>query len=127
MSVAAISSNLASPPTSASPYRQEHLDAWDVERALQSGDLTAAQTAYNALAAFGPNNSGPFTAPKEVQEFQALGQAINSGDLASAQQAALTLRRTVFKFEQHPTPAPVGPTPSGGDTAAAASGINVQA
>jgi hypothetical protein len=127
MSVAAVS-NLSSPPTAVSPYRQEHQDGWALENALRSGNLTAAQSAYNALAAFGPNNSGPFKAPELTQQFQALGQAISSGDLASAQQAALTLRQTYIKFQQQPTPAPVGPTTNGSaDTSAAASGINVQA
>jgi hypothetical protein len=39
----------------------------------------------------GPNNSGPFGNSARTQDFQALGQAIQSGDLAGAQQAAHTL------------------------------------
>jgi len=132
MSVAAVSSNVSSPLIGpvANPYHQEHQDGFALEQALRSGDLGAAQTAYNALAAFGPNNSGPFVAPKLVQDFQALGQAISSGDLASAQQAALTLRQTYIKFQQSPSPASAPPAPpasDSGEPAASTTGINVQA
>jgi hypothetical protein len=56
-----------------------------MEQALQNGDLNGAEQAYQQLAAFGPNNSGPFKDPTLQADFQALGQDLQSGNLTAAQ------------------------------------------
>ena len=62
-----------------------------LEQDLQSGDLTGAQQAYSMLAAFGPNNSGPFSGAKMQAEFQTLGADLQGGNLAAAQADNTTL------------------------------------
>jgi len=91
MSVTGISSTSFAQITPQPPIsrrQQEDVDGRQLQEALQSGDLSGAQQAYNALAAFGPNNSGPFTDPTQAAAFKSLGQSIQSGDLASAQNEA---------------------------------------
>jgi hypothetical protein len=56
-----------------------------LEQDLQNGDLQGAQQAYYQLAAFGPNNSGPFNDPTLKADFQALGQDLQAGNLSAAQ------------------------------------------
>jgi hypothetical protein len=93
MSISPIS-NATSAAATTSPLslrQQEDVVGRQVEQALQSGDLAGATQAYNKLAAFGPNNSGPFTSPALKQDFAALGQALQAGDLGAAQQAVTTL------------------------------------
>jgi len=51
---------------------------------LEKGDLSGAQQAYNTLASFGPNNSGPWGSGQMQSEFQALGQDLQSGNLSGA-------------------------------------------
>jgi len=59
---------------------------------LQKGDLADAQKAYNNLAAFGANNSGPWAAGSQMQsEFKQLGQDLASGNLSGARSDATTL------------------------------------
>lgn len=70
-----------------------------LEQALQNGDLAAAQQAYQKLAAFGTDNSGPFNTSKLQAEFQTLGLDLNKGDLASAQNDAANLGNDVVKHD----------------------------
>ncbi|MGO9650096.1 MAG: hypothetical protein ACLPOO_18845 [Terriglobales bacterium] len=90
MSIAGISSASsaqiqAQPPS----IRQQEDNAWrQLELGLQSGNQTATQQAYNTLASFGPNNSGPFKDATQAAEFKSLGQSIQAGDLTGAQQEA---------------------------------------
>lgn len=68
-----------------------------LEQALQNGDLNAAEQAYQQLAAFGPNNSGPFKDPALKAEFQAVGQDLQNGDLAAARSDNGTLTTGLLK------------------------------
>ncbi|MGH9499999.1 MAG: hypothetical protein ACRD3L_12740 [Terriglobales bacterium] len=70
-----------------------------MEQALQNGDLNGAEQAYQQLAAFGPNNSGPFKDPTLQAEFQALGQDLQNGDLSAAQSDNNTLTTGVLKHD----------------------------
>lgn len=99
MSVTAVSTlNVPqSPPPAITRRHGEDYYGRQLEQALQSGDLAGAQQAYDKLATFGPNNSGPFRSPVLRDEFQALGQAIQSGDLTGAQQAVKTLGSDLLK------------------------------
>ena len=75
--------------------QQRQSDLTQVGQALQSGDLAAAQTAFNTLTALGqagPNQNGQtFARTDRNQDFQAIGQALQSGDLAGAQAAFAAL------------------------------------
>jgi hypothetical protein len=90
MSVAGISSSILSQATAQPPsVRQQEDAAWrQLEQGLQSGNQTATQQAYNTLASFGPNSSGPFSNPTQAAEFKSLGQSIQAGDLTGAQRQA---------------------------------------
>jgi hypothetical protein len=80
-----------------------------LDDALKSGDLTAAQKAYNNLLALGNtvlHKDNPFVRSDRASDFNAIGSALQSGDLASAQQAFATLEST---FKQ-PSPNLTTPT-----------------
>ena len=103
MSVAGISSNMIAPyplggsPNAANPTLGNNRQAEDnyahtLIADLEKGDLSGAQQAYNALAAFGPNNSGPWAQGSQMQgEFQQLGKDLASGNLSGAKSDAHTL------------------------------------
>lgn len=101
MSVAGVSSVVSpyiqgpqSGPSSPTPNsrRAEDAAARQLIADLEKGDLADAQQAYNTLASFGPNNSGPWAAGSQMQsEFQQLGQDLSSGNLTAAQGDAKTL------------------------------------
>ena len=73
---------------------------------LQAGDLKAAQQDFNTLTALGqtgPNKNGQtFQLASRAQNFQAIGQALQSGDLAGAQSAFANLAST-FGNQGQPT------------------------
>ena len=87
--------------------------------ALQSGNKTSAQSAYNALLALG--QSGPYSGgvafqrSDRAQAFAAIGQALQSGDIAGAQQAFANLAAS---FNRNPIPTepliPLSPQPTPG-------------
>ena len=76
-------------------YQNRQADLKQLGSALQSGDLNGAQQAYNALAALGQGgpfaNSEPFSKSSRAQAFNAIGEALQAGDLARAQAAFATL------------------------------------
>lgn len=103
MSVAGISSSSLSQPTALQPfYVQRRLDIQQLAQALQSGDLAGAQAAYTTLSALrrslpaqnasgqSGTSAGPFLDKKVAQDFNAIGKALQSGDLEGAQQAFAT-------------------------------------
>jgi hypothetical protein len=86
----------ASPISGMSRRRAEDALGRQLEAALQAGDLTAAQQAYQKLSAFGTDNSGPFKNAKFQAEFQTLGLDLQKGDLAAAQNDVGTLGKDVL-------------------------------
>ena len=68
--------------SSINAHQQRQHGARNLMSALQSGDLNAAQTAFTAMQ----NQGLPANSP-----FNAVGQALQSGDLASAQKAAQSI------------------------------------
>ena len=76
-------SNVATSAVSstASQWQQRKQDMKDLMAALQSGDLAAAQKAYSALSPKG--GSGRTDGP-----LAQIGQALQNGDVAGAQQVA---------------------------------------
>lgn len=80
----------ASPQTNpfANPFAQARQAFGQLSNALQSGNLSAAQSAYNTLAASPLAQNGPF-----AQAIQQIGQDLQSGNLADAQKALASLQQ----------------------------------
>lgn len=85
MAVSAIAAG-ASPQTN--PFVQTRQAFGQLSNALQSGNLSAAQSAYNTLAASPLAQNGPF-----ASAIQQIGQDLASGDLADAQKALASLQQ----------------------------------
>jgi len=112
MSTMPISSTGSTPVcnnVSQSYIHQRRVDLNQLQQALQSGNLTAAQTAYNAIVSLGQSgpfaNGAPFGVASREQDFQAIGTALQAGDLAGATQAFQTLWGS---FQQPAPGSPVG-------------------
>jgi hypothetical protein len=106
-------------------YRQQRLsDLVQLGQDLAAGNQTAAQQDFNTLTALGqtgPNANGQvFQRADRTQDFQAIGTALQSGDLAGAESAFTTLAGTFNKNIQAELAIsgygagaqPVGPTPA---------------
>ena len=66
-------------------------------KALKSGDLSAAEEAYQNLVALGKSQlhqDNPFVKANRALDFNAIGGALQNGDLAGAQQAFADLQST---------------------------------
>jgi len=76
-------------------YQNRQTDLKQLSTSLQSGDLKGAQQAYQALAVLGEGgpfaNSEPFAKSSRAQAFDAVGEALQAGDLARAQKSFATL------------------------------------
>src|SRR5271169_4468323 len=86
-------------PTSTAPtgpnstFWQKYLnerrpDVQQLKDALKSGNLSAAEQAYNNLVALGNNvlhRDNPFVRSDRALDFNAVGGALQNGDLAGAQ------------------------------------------
>ena len=81
--------------------------------ALKSGDLKAAQAAYDSLTALAKESglSNPFSRKDRAAEFNAVGTALKSGDLAGAQQAFAVLRDNLQGRSSTPAQTPPGVPP----------------
>lgn len=95
-----------------SPAQQVQQDYAQLASALQSGDVTGAQTAYTALQqALGAqtgNSTSPTTATGAttdpiLNDFNSLGQALQSGNLSQAQSAFAQLQSDVQSAQQNQT------------------------
>jgi thioredoxin-like negative regulator of GroEL len=86
MAIAPVSTTSSSIPPPIDPMRQAF---GQLTSAIQSGDLSAAQSAYTALTQAQPNQgSGPFS-----QALSQIGDALQSGDIGKAQQAMAALQQ----------------------------------
>ena len=86
MTISAISSFSASQTANYQNYRQAFSQ---LSNALQSGDLSAAQSAYDTLASSpAAQGTGPF-----AQALQQIGQDLKAGDLDGAQKALASLQQ----------------------------------
>ena len=101
MSISAVSnaSSVFVSPQSTTRRQQEDAAGRQLEQALQSGDLATATQAYDKLAAFGPNNSGPFVDPSLASQFAALGQDLQAGNLGAAQQGMAQLGTNLLQHD----------------------------
>ncbi len=79
-------------------FQARNSDVQQLGQALQSGNLSAAQTAFSnvqSLAQSGPfANGDAFRVSQREQDFNAIGQALQNGDLAGAQTAFASLQST---------------------------------
>jgi hypothetical protein len=92
--------SLQSQNSFAANWQQRQHNFKDLMTALQSGDLSAAQSAYAALTGTSDPNStsandtskvNGASASAQTSPLAQIGQALKSGDLAGAQKAAQTL------------------------------------
>ncbi|HTI69365.1 MAG TPA: hypothetical protein VMF06_05340 [Candidatus Limnocylindria bacterium] len=104
-------------------WKQRRQDFKSLESALQSGDLSSAQTAFSAVqkdiksSPPGTKGKDPFSNnPQASRDFQALQSALQSGDLASAQKAFASFQTDVKGAHgaRHHRPPP--PSDVSGDT-----------
>ncbi len=99
MPISALSSNLVSDLSQQqeNPFRQVRQDFQQLATALQNGDLSQAQSAYSNIQQILGNNGGSSGSSSGTtgssgsstlqNDFAALGQALQSGDLSQAQSA----------------------------------------
>lgn len=84
-------------------YQTRQSDLKQLGQALQSGNLSEAQTEFNNITTLGQSgpfaNGQPFAINQREQDFTAIGQALQNGDLAGAQQAFSQLSST-FRHAQ---------------------------
>jgi hypothetical protein len=117
----------ASPTISHSPTPwQKYLaerrpEVRQLQEALQSGNLSGAEAAYNNLVSLGKtelHQNNPFVWTNRAADFSAIGGALQSGDLSAAQQAFSELEST---FKLRPS------TESSSAASTLESGVNVVA
>lgn len=118
MSISALSSSLVSDLSQQqwqNPFQQIRQDFKELASALQSGDLSDAQTAYSNIqqvleANQGSSNSNPSSNGSTTlqNDFSALGQALQSGDLNQAQSAFSQLISDFQAARQPGSPGGVG-------------------
>jgi DNA-binding FadR family transcriptional regulator len=106
-------SSTTNPTPTISPAQQVQQDYAQLASALQSGSLTDAQTAFAALQQAlqtqgGTNTSSPASGSSNstdpiLNDFNSLGQALQSGNLSQAQSAFAQLQNDVQSAQQNPT------------------------
>lgn len=93
-----LSTSNPKPVTSWQTYVKERQpEIQQLDQDLKSGDLAAAQQDYNNLEALGRNvihKDNPFLRADRGQDFNAIGGALENGDLAGAQKAVAALEST---------------------------------
>jgi len=99
-------------------FHTRQTDLHELGKALDTGDVAGAQTAYNNIVQLGQNgpfsSGNPFSNPQREQDFAAIGAALQSGNLAAAQQAFSSLKAT-FEKNNGGQPAPISnPLPDPG-------------
>jgi len=77
-----------------SQWAQTRSDFQQLNQALSSGNLTAAQQAFNAIQQNGQGGTGQ-------SSLAAIGQALQSGDLSGAQQALSQVQQTAGQHHHH--------------------------
>jgi len=117
MSISALSSNLVtdlSQPQWQNPFKEIRQDFQQLAGALQSGDLSGAQSAYSSIQQLlqASTNSSNSSSPTTIQsDFATLGQALASGSLSQAQSAFSQLQTDFQAARQSRDGAVNGPTP----------------
>ncbi len=115
------------PATSLPAYfKQRRAEVEQLNQALKSGDLSAAQQAYNNIVALGNqviHRDNPYFRADRALDFSAIGGALQNGDLAGARQAFAALHSTYLLppggNSASPSPATVGSLSQAGQEIAA--------
>jgi outer membrane protein assembly factor BamD (BamD/ComL family) len=109
-------------------FQSRQADTKQLSTALKAGDLNGAQQAYTSLAALGESgpsaNSEPFGNASRTQAFNALGEALQAGDLARAQSDFATLTAGKTTTASTTPPAVVNLTSTQPNSAAASGGAS---
>jgi hypothetical protein len=93
MQVNSVSSTAANQNSAIANWQQRQQDFKTLMSALQSGDLSAAQSAYLQLTGgTGSTGSTASSTTNNTSPLAQIGQALQNGDLASAQKAAQALQ-----------------------------------
>jgi hypothetical protein len=112
MSISALSSNLVNDLSQQqNPFRQIRQDFNQLASALQSGDLSGAQSAFSSLQQLlqGRQSNASSNGPSTIQtDFASLGQALQSGDLNQAQNVFSQLQKDLQAARQAPAAPPAG-------------------
>ncbi len=88
MSISSIASSSVYQSSYTNPFQAVKKDFKNINSALQSGDLSAAQTAFSTLQTDTSTVSGTNNSSNPMsQDIQGLGSALQSGSLTDAQQA----------------------------------------
>jgi hypothetical protein len=113
-------------------FKERRAEVRQLNEALKSGDLAAAQQVYNNIVALGKqalHRDNPFLRADRALDFNAIGGALQNGDLNGARQALAALQST-FGPKDPSASAPVPPAVgnlSGTSNADSKSGLNVTA
>jgi hypothetical protein len=121
-------SNIVAQPSSTSSAISHNPTPWQkylaerrpevkqLQEALQSGNLSGAEAAYNNLVSLGKtvlHRNNPFVWTNRAADFSAIGGALQSGNLAAAQQAFSALEST-FKLQPSAESNPTASTSESG-------------
>ena len=110
---------------------ERHPEVQQLKDALASGDIAAAQQDYKNLVALGNSVLGkdnPFVRSDRALDFDAVGGALQNGDLTGAQQAFATLENTFHeKVPQETNLAPSTTTAGNAADGNLSSGLNITA
>jgi hypothetical protein len=83
--------------SSADYFKQRRAEVQQLDEALKAGDLATAQQDYNNIVALGNNvlhRDNPFYRADRGLDFNAIGGALQNGDLKGARQAFAALEST---------------------------------
>ena len=93
-----LSTTTPNPTTSLQTYfKERRAEVQQLGEALKSGDLSAAQQAYNNIVALVNqvlHQDNPFLRSNRALDFNAIGGALQNGDLSGARQALAALEST---------------------------------
>jgi hypothetical protein len=98
--IASIPSSASIPTTQPTPlsyFKERRDDVQQLSNDLKAGDLSAAQQDYNNIVSLGNNvlhRDNPFLKSDRGQDFDAIGGALENGDLNGARQAFAALENT---------------------------------
>ena len=110
-------------------FKERRPEVQQLGKDLKSGNFAAAQQDYNNLVALGNNvlhKDNPFLRSDRGLDFNAIGGALQNGDLAGAQQAYAALESTYLHKPASTTASPAAATaPAASGAIASGSAVNV--
>lgn len=110
MAISGITSSSSLTADYQSSFKTRMQSMKNLESALSSGDLSAAQSAFSSLQSDATSKGGNSQAKTD---FEALGKALETGDISAAQEAFKTIQSHAPKGGQG-MGGPGGPPPSSG-------------